>query len=161
MTLFERINDFRIFSGEKKNNFKKPLALGVIFGVIVVMFVLFGYGVIVYGLWPVFLGFVIFFGLPTIFQKSVLQFFFNSLIVFLIPVALYFLSTKIQIFRKSLVRNELNILIEQVNAFYKKNGDYPTSLSDMNFSTMLRIHTEIFNYDGLNYDEINENDAIV
>jgi len=99
MALFERINDFRILSGETKNNSKLPLALGVIFGVIAVIFVLLGYGVIVYGLWPVFLGFVLFFGLPTIFQKSVLQFLFNSLIVFLIPVALYFFSTNIQIFQ--------------------------------------------------------------
>lgn len=161
MESFKPPNDFGNFLFKKNIYCKIPLVIGAFMGVAVVLVVLSGYGVLFYYLWPVYLVFVVFFGLATIFQKSFFQFLFNSIIVFLIPTIVYFLSCEIQVFRKSLIRNELNILIDQVNTFYKKNGNFPISLDELNFSTKLLIHTEVFDDEKLNYSALNENDVIV
>lgn len=145
---------------EKKVKLKEPLLVGSIFGLLVISIVFSGYGLFICYLCPVFFVGIAFIDLLTIFQKSFIQYIFNILLIFFIPTIFYFCSSEIQVFRKSLIRDEMNTL-NQVNEFHKKNGIYPEKLSALNFSTKLKIYTEKFYRDEVNFGHLNENDAVV
>jgi hypothetical protein len=144
-----------------KLQFKRPLIIGIIFGVIGSVIVFYGYGVYIEYLWLVYFAGIIFVGLPTIFQKSLIQYFLNIFLVLLLPTISYFCSSKIHVFQKSLICEEVNVLIDQVNNYHQKNGYYPSSLSALNFSTKLAIRAEPFEGNFVNYNNLNDYDVIV
>jgi len=142
-------------------NAKYPVMVGTACGAIGLALALTGYGCVAFYMrLLIWIGFAVL-ALPALFRRQIFQYCLHVIIITGIATGFWYGGTAIRRFQKSLVRDELNPLVNQVKDFHERNGHYPERLDELHFSTQLSLKAADFKEGDVNLDGMNTHDAVV